>query len=48
MQNERKKQGGNFFALIQKFNFIFIDESFNEMKKILTIRREFKDALSFL
>jgi hypothetical protein len=31
MQNEREKQGGGFFALIQKLNFIFADESFNEM-----------------
>ena len=30
MQNEREKQGGRFFALIQKLNFIFADESFNE------------------
>lgn len=31
MQNERKNQGKRFFVLIQKLNFIFVDESFNEM-----------------
>lgn len=31
MQTEREKQGGRFFVLIQKLNFIFADKSFNEM-----------------
>lgn len=31
MQNEREKHAGRFFVLIQKLNFIFVDESFNEM-----------------
>lgn len=42
MQNERKKQVGRFFALIQKLNFIFIDESFNEMKKFLQLGANLK------
>lgn len=31
MQNEHEKQGGRFFVLIQKLNFIFASQSFNEM-----------------
>lgn len=31
MQNEREKQGGRFFVLIQKLNFIFASSSFNKM-----------------
>lgn len=31
MQNERKKTRYKIFVLIQKLNFIFVDESFNEM-----------------
>lgn len=38
MQNEREKQGGRFFALIQKLNFIFADESFNEMNIFFILR----------
>lgn len=38
MQNEREKQGGRFFVLIQKLNFIFADESFNETDLFFFLR----------
>lgn len=46
MQNEREKQGGRFFVLIQKLNFIFADESFNETDLFFsTLRHTLKTAI---
>lgn len=42
-----KNKVEDFFALIQKLNFIFADESFNEMNIFFsTFRRELETALA--
>lgn len=48
MQNEREKQSRRFFALIQKLNFIFADESFNELNTYFLLHLDTNESVSCL
>lgn len=48
MQNERENQGKRFFVLIQKLNFIFANESFNEMNTCFLMHLDSNERVSFI